>query len=272
MNSPLPNLETLKIRLKDTWMAGDFGEVAKMIVTHAEDFIARRGLVPGERVLDVACGTGNLSIPAARTGAVVTGVDIATNLLDQARARARSEGLDIAFLEGDAEALPFPDGAFDRVVSMYGAMFAPRPELVAAELRRVCKSGGEVAMANWTPEGFVGKLFRLVASQVPPPPGMPPPIAWGDEDTVRKRLHEGFGELRLTRIPVIFHFPFSPAETVEFHRRYFGPVQRAFDSLPEEKREGLRQALEALWAEHNLARDGTTRIAGEYLEVVAQAV
>ena len=191
MSTIRPEMESLKTRLKAMWMTGDFGQVAKYIETCAEEFIARLALKPGVRLLDVACGSGNLAIPAARAGAIVTGVDIATNLLEQARARAESEGLTVQFDEGDAEHLPYADAAFDEVVSMFGAMFAPRPELVAAELVRVCRSGGRIAMANWTPAGFAGQMFKTVGKHVPPPPDIPPPSQWGDEAIVRERLHDG---------------------------------------------------------------------------------
>ena len=160
MSATNPEMEALKTRLRGMWMAGDFGEIARTIEAGAEEFITRLAPRPGERVLDVACGSGNLAIPAARSGATVTGVDIATNLLEQARARAASEGLTIQFDEGDAERLPYDDASFDTVVTMFGAMFAPRPELVAAELTRVCRPGGRMAMANWTPEGFIGQMFK----------------------------------------------------------------------------------------------------------------
>jgi SAM-dependent methyltransferase len=262
-------MESLKTRLKSMWMAGDFGEVAKHIETGAEEFIGRLALEAGARVLDVACGSGNLSIPAARAGAVVTGVDIAPNLLEQARARAASEGLKIQFDEGDAEALPYADAAFDVVVSMYGAMFAPRPEVVAAELVRVCRPGGRIAMANWTPEGFIGQMFKVTGRHVPPPPNMPPPVQWGDEETVRERLRDGVAGLQLTRQMCLFKYPFPPAEVVEFFRKYYGPTQRAFAALDADGQAALRGDLERLWAEHNQAADGTTHVEGEYLEVVA---
>ena len=150
-------LSALKTKLRATWIAGDFGQIAKYYATQAEDFINRLDLEPGMKVLDVACGTGNLAIPAARTGATVTGVDIAPNLVEQARENAKAAGLNAKFDEGDAEALPYDDASFDAVVTMFGAMFAPRPELVAAELKRVCRPGGFIAMANWTPGGFIGQ-------------------------------------------------------------------------------------------------------------------
>ena len=269
MSTINPEMESLKTRLKAMWMAGDFGQVAKHIETGAEEFIARLALEPGVRLLDVACGSGNLAIPAARAGAVVTGVDIATNLLEQARARAESESLTIQFDEGDAESLPYGDAAFDVVVSMYGAMFAPRPELVAAELVRVCRPGGRIAMANWTPDGFIGQMFKVTGKYVPPPPDMPSPLKWGDEETVRGRLREGIADLKLTRRMCQFRYPFPPAEVVEFFRAYYGPTQRAFGALDGDGQAALRKELERLWSEHNQAADNTTHVEGEYLEVIA---
>lgn len=264
-----PEMESLKTRLKSMWMAGDFGQIAKQIQTSADQFISRLALKPGDQVLDVACGTGNTAIPAARAGATVTGADIATNLLEQARARAAAEGLTIKFEEGDAENLPYSDNAFDVVVTMYGAMFAPRPELVAAELVRVCRPGGRIAMANWTPEGHIGQMFKVTGKHVPPPPNMPSPIKWGDEATVRERFGEGIADLKLTKQMCQFKLPFGPAEVVEHFRAYYGPTQRAFEALDSEKQAALRKDLEQLWAANNRATDGTTDVEGEYLEVVA---
>lgn len=263
------DFQALKTRLKTAWMAGDFGKVAQHIEPHAKDFMARRNVKPEMRVLDVACGTGNLAIVAAKTGASVTGVDIATNLIEQARSRAIREGVKAQFDEGDAESLAYADASFDLVVSMYGAMFAPRPERVAAELVRVCRPGGQIAMANWTPGGFVGQMFKVQASHVPPPPGMPQPVLWGDESTVRVRLREGVRDLRLTPVKVRFKYAFTVPETIEFYRKYFGPTQLAFAALPEDKRPALRRDLEDLWSKHNRASDGTTDVEAEYLEVVA---
>jgi len=270
MSTPNPEMESLKAKLKATWMAGDFGQIAKQIEQGAEEFIARLELKPGVRLLDVACGSGNLAIPAARAGAIVTGVDIATNLVEQARARAEAEGLKIQVDEGDAEDLPYDDASFDEVVTMFGAMFAPRPERVAAELVRVCRPGGRIAMANWTPTGFTGQMFKIGATHVPPPPNMPPPVKWGDEETVRERLRDGIADLQMTRRLCQFRFPFPPAEVVEFFRTYFGPTQRAFDSLDEAGQAALRSDLERLWVANNQATDGTTQTEGEYLEVIAR--
>ena len=269
MSTTQPEMESLKTRLKSMWMAGDFGQIANVIQAGADEFIASLGLKPGNRVLDVACGSGNLAIPAARTGARVTGVDIATNLLEQARARAESEGLTIQFDEGDAESLPYDDGAFDVVITMFGAMFAPRPELVSSELVRVCEPGGRIAMANWTPAGFIGQMFKVTGKHVPPPPSMPSPLKWGDEETVRERLTNGIADLRLTSRMCAFKFPFPPADVVEFFRMYYGPTQRAFGAVDENAQGALRKDLEQLWSDNNQATDGTTHIEAEYLEVLA---
>jgi ubiquinone/menaquinone biosynthesis C-methylase UbiE len=221
------------------------------------------------KVLDVACGTGNTALPAARRGAVVTGVDIAPNLLEQARENARREGLQIQFDEGDAEALPYEDESFDAVVTMFGAMFAPRPELVASELKRVCRPRGFIAMANWTPTGFVGQMFKTVSSHVPPPPGMPPPVLWGVDQTVRERFGEGFLKIETEARPIILSFKGPPADTVEYFRNYFGPAQKAFASLDENGQAALRHDLEQLWTKHNRVTDGSTEVESEYLEVIA---
>ena len=269
MSAPNPEMESLKTKLKSMWMAGDFGQIAKTLEGCAEEFIGRLNLKPGDRVLDVACGSGNTAIPAARTGATVTGSDIATNLLEQARARAEAEGLQAKFEEGDAENLPYPDSSFDVVVTMFGAMFAPRPELVAKELTRVCRPGGRIVMANWTPEGHIGQMFKVTGKHVPPPPTMPSPIKWGDEATVRERLHDGIADLKVTRRMARFQLPFTPAEVVEHFRTYYGPTQRAFQALDDEKQVALRKDLEQLWSGNNRATDGTTDLEGEFLEVVA---
>jgi SAM-dependent methyltransferase len=269
MQTAAPDFAQLKSTLKSIWMAGDFGQVANYAAQAGIEFVERTEIKPSSRILDVACGTGNVTVPAARAGGIVTGVDIATNLLEQARQRAAAEKLDIRFDEGDAEELPYADAEFDIVMTMFGAMFAPRPERVAAELIRVCKPGGLIAMANWTPQGFVGKTFQLTARMVPPPPGVPAPVLWGDEATVRERLSNGISKLSLTRQKVTFKYPFGPKEVVTFFRQYFGPTQMTFARLDKEGQEALASQLEALWSEHNKATDGTTAVEAEYLDVRA---
>ena len=265
-------LAELKQRLRASWIAGDFGQIAKLNASEAEGFISRINLKPGMKVLDVACGTGNQSIPAARTGAQVTGLDIAPNLLEQARQRAQAENLKIEFVEGDAEKLPYPAGQFDVVLSMFGAMFAPRPEVVASELKRVCRAGGLIAMGNWTPEGFVGQMFQITARHVPPPPGMQPPSLWGVEKVVAERLATGAGKiarLETNKRELLFDYPFGPADAVAFFRKYFGPTQTAFARLDEPAQKALAADLTQHWAKKNLGDANHTVIKAEYLEVHA---
>jgi ubiquinone/menaquinone biosynthesis C-methylase UbiE len=263
------DITALKQRLRETWMAGDFGVIASYNTRLGEQFVSRINIRTGMKVLDVACGTGNTSLPAARSGATVTGVDIAPNLLEQARKRASMEGLSVQFDEGDAEALPYPDDSFDIVLSMFGAMFAPRPELVAAELLRVCRPGGSIAMGNWTPAGFTGKMFQTTARHVPPPPGVPPPVLWGDEATVRQRFGSRVSQLTCTPQIAEFRYDAPPAGVVQLFRRYFGPTQTAFARLDPAGQTALAADLESVWAQANEAKDGTTLVQNQYLEVHA---
>jgi SAM-dependent methyltransferase len=267
----MPNIEQIKSNMRSTWMAGDFGVVAKTISGSGEAFINRIALPPGTRVLDVATGTGNLALPLARSGCIVTGVDIAPNLLEQARARATDENLTIAFNEGDAEALPYPDASFDAVVTMFGAMFAPRPELVSSEFARVLKPGGTLAMANWDPIGFTGLMFKVGSKHVPPNPDISPPVLWGDDATVRARLAENFSAIRTQLIPIDFDLPFAPAGVVAFFRKYFGPTQVAFSKLDPAGQAAFAADLEALWSTHNVSPTPSTHtlVKNQYLQVIA---
>jgi SAM-dependent methyltransferase len=252
-------------------MAGDFGVVAKTTAGSAEIFLNRLAISPGARVLDVACGTGNLAIPLARGGAHATGVDIATNLIIQARERAASEGLTVSFDEGDAEALAYGDEYFDVVVSMFGAMFAPRPELVAAELARVLRPGGLLAMANWNPGSFSGQMFKVSARHAAPPPGIAPPVLWGDEATVRQRLDPYFRDIATELVPIDFDLPTNPAGAVAFFREYFGPTRVAFNRLDEAEQAAFAADLNVLWTSANAATDNPNRtlVHNEYLQVTA---
>lgn len=267
--SMTPEMEALKTRLKATWNAGDYGHFATYLEAGALYFLERLSIAPGTRMLDLGCGAGQIAIPAARAGVQVTGIDIAPQQIEQARTRAQAEGLDVTFEEGDAEMLPYADASFDLVVSLIGAMFAPRPDRVAAEMLRVCRPGGRIVMANWTPEGFLGKLFRIIGQHVPPSPLMTSPLLWGNEAIVRERLGAGSSELTLTKRQYPFSYPFGPAEVAAFFRINYGPTNRAFAALDEAGQGALRQDLEALWTEHNAASDGTTRYEAEFLEVVA---
>jgi SAM-dependent methyltransferase len=262
-----PEVERVKTRLKHIWMAGDYDRFSRYLESSARDFYERLQVAPRSHFLDVGCGSGQLALMAAKDGLEVTGVDIASNLVERARTRAQAEGLQAHFEEADAEALPFEDASFDVVVSLIGAMFAPRPDLVAKELLRVCVPGGTIAMANWTPQGFVGQMFKTVSTFIAPS-GMPSPVLWGDETAVRERLGKGLSDLNLVRRNYTFSYPFSPSEVVEFFRLYYGPTNQAFASLDVGGCERLRRELEALWSSHNRGGTSCTTVLAEYLEVI----
>src|ERR1700760_4595810 len=264
----VPEIDGLKIRLKETWMAGDYDRFSRYMEQGARAFYEQLDIPAGCKLLDVACGSGQGALWAASDGGNATGVDIAPNLVQRAQARARAEGLNARFIEGDAESLPFEDGDFDVVTSLVGAMFAPRPELVARELLRVCSPGGTIAMGNWTREGFIGQMFKTFARFIAPS-GMPAPVLWGDEAVVRERLGSGVSDLTMTRRQYSFTYPFPPAEVVEFFRQFYGPTNRAFASLDATSARTLRDELEALWSAHNRGGDQLTVVSAEYLEVVA---
>jgi 2-polyprenyl-3-methyl-5-hydroxy-6-metoxy-1,4-benzoquinol methylase len=262
-------MDTLKSRLKATWMSGDYAVFAHYLLDGALEYLELCDIPAGTDVLDVACGAGQTAIPMARNGAKVTGIDIATNLVEEARKQAKAAGLDIQFDEGDAEQLPYDDASFDVVFTLIGAMFAPQPHKVAAELARVCRPGGRIIMGNWTPSGFVGQMFKTMGAHVPPAQGMPAPTLWGDEATARERLGEYVSELEVTRRLYPLKYPFGPAEVVEFFRMYYGPTNRGFSSLDADAQTALRRDLEALWTANNQATDGSTYVLAEYLDIQA---
>ena len=263
-----PEMSALKTRLKATWESGDYGIFAKYLEKGAFEFFDRLDLAPGTRLLDIACGAGQLTIPAARRGIEVTAIDLAANLVEQAREKARSEGLTVQVQQGDAEDLSFPDASFDVAMSLIGSMFAPRPEFVASEMIRVVKPGGKIIMGNWTPAGHVGQMFKVIGKHVPPPVNFPSPLLWGDEATCRQRLSSGVKDLRVTRYMYPFEFPFGPAQVVDFFIEYYGPTNRAFGALSAAGKEAFHSDLTELWTRNNLVTDGTTRVAGEYIEVI----
>jgi len=266
-----PDFAELKRMLKASWMAGDFGKVATQIEAEGAEFVGRLGLKPGMRVLDVGCGTGNQSLPAARAGADVTGLDLAPNLLEQARKRAQAENLKIQVIEGDAEELPFENAEFDVVMSMFAAIFAPRPERVVVEFLRACKPGGLIAMANWTPSSFTGQSFAITARYAPPPPGVPSPMLWGDEAVVRERFGSK-ARVQTTMRQTLFDWPFGPAEVVEFFRAHVGPTQMAFSRLDAAGQKALADELTRQWARNNEGNAHHTIVHSEYLEVYARPI
>lgn len=264
------DMSALKTRQKNMWMSGNYATFSTYLFDSAMVFLAASKIPVNVKVLDVACGAGQTAIPMARQGIKVTGIDIATNLVEEARKRAQAEGLQVQFDEGDAEDLPYDDKTFDVVFSLIGAMFAPQPEKVAAEMARVCRPGGRIIMGNWTPSGFVGQMFKTMGIHVPPAQGIPAPTLWGSETIVRERLGDYVSEMQMTRRFYTFKYPFSVADVVEYFREFYGPTNRAFSSLNPKEQAALRNDLEHLWSQYNHATDGTVSVQAEYLDVQAK--
>jgi SAM-dependent methyltransferase len=261
-------LEGLKAKQQKTWASGDYGAVAALIQPIAESLVQAADLSAGARVLDVAAGTGNASIAAARCGCRVTSTDFVPALLARGRERAEAEHMPMDFDVADAEDLPYPDGSFDAVLSVVGAMFAPDQERVAAELTRVCRSGGTIAMANWTPDGFIGEMFRAVGRRVPPPPGIRGPVEWGSPARLQELISDRVIELRMRPRTFVFRFE-SPEHFADYFRAHYGPTVKAFEALGERDAKLLHDDLVVLAARWNMAIDGTAKIPADYIEALA---
>lgn len=265
---PAVDLAALKARQHGAWSSGDYAVVGTSLQIVGEELCEALDIRAGQKVLDVAAGNGNVSLAAARRWCDVVATDYVPALLARARERAAAERLDIAFREADAEALPFPDGSFDVVVSTFGVMFTPDQERAAAELLRVCRPGGKIGLANWTPEGFIGQVFKTIGRHVPPPAGARSPALWG----TRARLAEMFGpHAALAKAdPHVFVFRYrSPAHWLDVFRTYYGPMLKAFAALDATAQAALERDLLSLIGQFNRADDGTMVVPGEYLQIVA---
>jgi ubiquinone/menaquinone biosynthesis C-methylase UbiE len=250
------------------WGSGDYHVIASLIVPTAERLCDTVDLRASERVLDVATGTGNAAIAAARRLCLVTGVDYAPSLLDRGRTRAEAEGLPVTFAEEDAEALSAEDGAYDVVLSTFGVMFAPNQTQAAHEVLRVCRPGGRIGLANWTPEGWIGEMLRTVGRHVPPPAGLRPATRWGSEEGLRELLAGGVASLQATRQTIVMRFA-SPEQYLDLFRSYYGPVVKAFEALDESGHQALANDLHQTLLRYARPVDGTLQVPAEYLEVVA---
>lgn len=264
-----PDLAAVKKRQQETWSSGDFAVVASRIVLVAEALCDSADLQAGWRVLDVATGSGNAAIAAARHGCTAVGIDYVPELIRTGQVRAAAEGLDVELLVGDAENLPFADDTFDAATSVFGCMFAPDHVRTAAELVRVTKPGGTIALASWTPDGFIGDLFRTTAAHVPPPAGVASPLLWGTEDHLRSLLGDNLAWLDVAERTFTFRFV-SPEAFVEFFRTWYGPTLKAFAALDPEGRQALEAALVELVKKHDRLGNGATAIPATYLEAVAR--
>lgn len=263
-----PDLEAVKHRQQQAWASGNYAAVAARIQSIAEQLVDAADLAAGQTVLDVATGSGNAALAAARSGGEVTGLDYVPSLLERARARAVAEGFDIEFVDGDAEDLPFADASFDSVISVLGVMFTADQERAASELLRVTRPGGTIAMANWTPSSFIGEMFRTVARHVPPPAGVRSPLEWGTEPRLAELLGAGTAELLVRPRTFVFRFR-SPEAFVDFFRVNYGPVYTAFAKLDDAGRGRLAMDLAELAATHSRSTGPSVAIPSEYLEVVA---
>jgi ubiquinone/menaquinone biosynthesis C-methylase UbiE len=263
------DLEAVKQVQQKIWSEGDFSMIGGTQVLAGELLCERLDIMPDERCLDVACGAGNTSLAAARRAWGNTiGIDYVPALLKRARERAAAERLNVEFIDGDAESLPFGDGEFDVVTSTFGAMFAPNQQRAADELLRVCKPGGRIGMTNWIPEGYVGQMFMTVSKHAPPPPGVNPPPLWGTEERLRDLFGDGISELSLERRTMIFRFR-SFDHWLDFFRTYFGPMKMAFARVGPDGEQALADDLRALVERFDRGGDGAMLVDAEYLEVVA---
>jgi ubiquinone/menaquinone biosynthesis C-methylase UbiE len=265
--SPAPDLAALKARQQATWASGDYSVIGTTLQIVGETLCEAVDLRAGERVLDVAAGNGNASLAAARRFAVVTSTDYVPALLERGKARAAADGLEIAFAEADAEALPFPDASFDVVLSTFGVMFTADHRRAADELLRVVRPEGRIGLANWTPEGFIGRLFATIGRHVAPPPGARSPALWGK----RAWVEETFGPAasRVVMTPRLFTFRYRSAEHwLEVFRSWYGPLLKAFGALDAAGGAALEQDILALVRDASRAEDGTAVVPAEYLEIV----
>jgi ubiquinone/menaquinone biosynthesis C-methylase UbiE len=262
-----PELEAIKSKQQITWSSGDFGIIGTTLQIVGESLCEAVDLRAGSRVLDVAAGNGNCSLAAARRWCDVTSTDYVPALLEDGRRRAAGERLPMTFQEADAEALPFENESFDVVLSSFGVMFVADHARAAAELIRVCRSGGKIGLANWTPRGFIGKLFGVVGRHVPPPPALTPPSRWGVEDYLDQLFRGSASDIHTTRRDFVFRYK-SPEHWIDVFRTWYGPVHKAFAGLSAEKQLQLDDDLRSLIRDFNTSGDTTVVIPGEYLEVV----
>jgi ubiquinone/menaquinone biosynthesis C-methylase UbiE len=265
--APAPDLAAVKARQQAAWSSGDYAIVGATLQIVGEQLCEALDLHSGQTVLDVAAGNGNVTLAAARRWCEVTSTDYVPALLERGRARAEAEGWRIAFKEADAEALPFADNSFDAVVSTFGVMFTANQEKAAAELLRVCKHGGQIGLANWTPDGFIGQLFKTLGKHLPPPAGVKSPALWG----TRARIEELFGAQArsIEFLPRKFVFRYrSPQHWMDVFKTYYGPMLKAFAALEPPAQQDLHDDILALIARMNRSGDGTMVVPGEYAEII----
>jgi SAM-dependent methyltransferase len=262
-----PDLGAVKNRQRQMWASGDFHAVATLIQPVADALVDVLDPPADWRVLDVACGSGNAAMAAARCGCDVVGIDYVPALLERGRRRVEAEGLDVELIAGDAEAIPFGDAGFDAVVSVFGSMFAPDQTQAARELARVCRPGGRIGLATWTPDGFIGEMLKTVAAHVPPVPGVASPILWGTEAHLRSLFGETIDSLECSERTFTFRFRSADA-FVDYFRAYYGPTLKAFEAVGADGEAALHANLTALVARNAGTEDGPVAIRATWLETV----
>ena len=262
-----PNYEAIKTKQRAAWSSGDYSVVGVTLQIVGESLCEALDLRSGQRVLDVAAGNGNVSLAAARRFCDVTSSDYVPALLERGKQRAEIDGLEITFREADAEALPFAEASFDIVTSSFGVMFTPNQERAAAELLRVCRPGGKIGLANWTPESFIGQLFQTIGKHLPPPAGLKSPALWGTRDRLNDLFGPDAGRIEAAQRTYVWRYK-SPRHWLDLWRAVYGPLQKAFDALNEAAQEQLSIDLLALIDRFNVATDGTMVVPADYLEVI----
>jgi ubiquinone/menaquinone biosynthesis C-methylase UbiE len=265
---PIIDFTAVKSRQQAAWSSGDYAVIGTTLAITGELLCEAIDVRPGQRVLDVAAGNGNATVAAARRWADVTSTDYVPALLERGRAKAEAEHLPVTFQQADAEDLPFADGSFDVVLSVFGVMFTPNQEQAAAEMVRVCRPGGKIGLVNWTPESFIGHVFRTIGKYIPPAPGVKPPALWGTEQRVRELFADGISQMTATKRFFVFRYR-SAEHFLDVFRTYYGPVLKAFAALDAEGQAGLARDLTELLERFNTGGSDTLTVPSEYLEVVA---
>ena len=261
------DLRAMKARQQGAWSAGDYAVIGTTLQIVGEELCEALDVRSGHKVLDVAAGNGNVSLAAARRWCEVVATDYVPALLERARERARAERLNLEFCKADAEALPFPDGSFDVVVSTFGVMFTPDQERAASELARVCKRGGKIGLANWTPDGFIGQLFKTIGKHLPPPPGARSPALWGTRARIAELFDAHASAIKLAQRDFVFRYR-SPEHWLEVFRTYYGPLLKAFAALEAPAQAALERDIRTLIEQLNRSGDGSMVVPSEYLEIV----
>jgi ubiquinone/menaquinone biosynthesis C-methylase UbiE len=264
---PSPDLKAIKTKQQAAWSSGDYAVVGATLQIVGEQLAEAMDLRAGAKVLDIAAGNGNFTLAAAHRWCDVTSTDYVEPLLERGRLRAQAEGLKVTFQKADAEALPFGDGAFDAVASTVGAMFSPDQGRTASEMLRVCRSGGRIGLANWTPDGFIGQMFKTIGKHLPPPAGLKSPALWGTSEWMEKAFRAGASALNAAPRHFVFRYR-SPQHFLDVFRDYYGPMLKAFEALNAAGRKALSQDIIELIGRFNTSGDGMVVVPGEYLEVV----